>query len=110
MGEHTNSCSYFSCLQLLDWHLQLDSGLPHPLGEVGVYLHQAEKILREELVPQQAHDETTKAIHKKRLHDQVKHWSVFVCMNVKEVLRNRCMNENLLMCNNTSRTFTFIIT
>ncbi|RXN24277.1 nesprin-1-like protein [Labeo rohita] len=56
--------------QLLDWHLQLDSGLPHPLGEVGVWLHQAEKILREELVPQQAHDETARAIHKKRLHDQ----------------------------------------
>uniref|UniRef100_A0A8C1T930 Spectrin repeat containing, nuclear envelope 1a n=1 Tax=Cyprinus carpio TaxID=7962 RepID=A0A8C1T930_CYPCA len=57
-------------LSFLDWHLQLDSGLPHPLGEVGVWLHQAEKILREELVPQQAHDETAKAIHKKRLHDQ----------------------------------------
>ncbi len=62
----------FFLLQFLDWHLQLDSGLPHPLGEVGVWLHQAEKILREELVPQQANDETAKAIHKKRLHDQVK--------------------------------------
>uniref|UniRef100_A0A8C1YUK6 Spectrin repeat containing, nuclear envelope 1a n=1 Tax=Cyprinus carpio TaxID=7962 RepID=A0A8C1YUK6_CYPCA len=56
--------------RLLDWHLQLDSGLPHPLGQVGVWLHQAEKILREELVPQQVHDEPAKAIHKKRLHDQ----------------------------------------
>uniref|UniRef100_A0A8C1U557 Spectrin repeat containing, nuclear envelope 1a n=1 Tax=Cyprinus carpio TaxID=7962 RepID=A0A8C1U557_CYPCA len=51
--------------RLLDWHLQLDSGLPHPLGQVGVWLHQAEKILREELVPQQVHDEPAKAIHKK---------------------------------------------
>ncbi|XP_073672409.1 nesprin-1-like [Paramisgurnus dabryanus] len=56
--------------RLSDWHLHLDSGFPDPLSKVGVWLHQAEKILREELEPQQDHDETAKAIHKKILHDQ----------------------------------------
>ncbi|TRY57105.1 hypothetical protein DNTS_023981, partial [Danionella cerebrum] len=49
---------------------RLDSELPHPLGEVGVWLHQAEKILREDFVPLQTHEESTKAIHNKRLQDQ----------------------------------------
>lgn len=60
-----------SLMQLSDWHLQLDSGFPDPLSKVGVWLHEAEKILQEDLVPQQTHDETAKAIHKRRLHDQV---------------------------------------
>ncbi|XDV42139.1 hypothetical protein PO909_010865, partial [Leuciscus waleckii] len=78
-------------LSLLDWHLQLDSGLPYPLGEVGMYLHQAEKILREELVPQQAHDETAKAIHKKRLHDQVKQNEHKQTLQL--IHRDRCVNN-----------------
>uniref|UniRef100_A0A8C2KL13 Spectrin repeat containing, nuclear envelope 1a n=1 Tax=Cyprinus carpio TaxID=7962 RepID=A0A8C2KL13_CYPCA len=71
--------------RLLDWHLQLDSGLPHPLGQVGVWLHQAEKILREELVPQQVHDEPAKAIHKKLLerHKQT----------LQLIHRDRCVNN-----------------
>ncbi|XP_056619733.1 nesprin-1-like [Triplophysa dalaica] len=56
--------------RLSDWHLKLDSGFPDPLSKIGVWLHRVEKMLREELVPQQAHDETAKAIHKRRLHDQ----------------------------------------
>uniref|UniRef100_A0A8C1T6X1 Spectrin repeat containing, nuclear envelope 1a n=1 Tax=Cyprinus carpio TaxID=7962 RepID=A0A8C1T6X1_CYPCA len=79
-------------LSFLDWHLQLDSGLPHPLGEVGVWLHQAEKILREELVPQQAHDETAKAIHKKRLHDQVNQGNLHK-QTLQLIHRDRCVNN-----------------
>uniref|UniRef100_A0A8C1T5H7 Spectrin repeat containing, nuclear envelope 1a n=1 Tax=Cyprinus carpio TaxID=7962 RepID=A0A8C1T5H7_CYPCA len=78
--------------RFLDWHLQLDSGLPHPLGEVGVWLHQAEKILREELVPQQAHDETAKAIHKKRLHDQVNQGNLHK-QTLQLIHRDRCVNN-----------------
>ncbi|TSR99416.1 Nesprin-1 [Bagarius yarrelli] len=62
---------------LLDWHMQLDSGLPDPLGSVGVWLHQAEKILHEELVPQQSHEETANAIHQAlQLHqvDEKSQW------------------------------------
>lgn len=61
-----------NCLaQLLEWHLQLDGGLPDPLGSVGVWLHQAEKILQEDLVPQQSHEETANAIHRTRQLHQV---------------------------------------
>lgn len=58
-------------MQLLEWHLQLDSGLPDPLGSVGVWLHKAEKILLEELVAQQSHEETANAIHQTRQLHQV---------------------------------------
>lgn len=58
-------------VQLLEWHQQLDGGLPDPLGSVGVWLHQAEKILREELVPQQSHEETANAIQQTRQLHQV---------------------------------------
>lgn len=58
-------------MQLLEWHEQLDGGLPDPLGSVGVWLHQAEKILREELVPQQSHEETANAIQQTRQLHQV---------------------------------------
>uniref|UniRef100_A0AAR2ILP8 Spectrin repeat containing, nuclear envelope 1b n=1 Tax=Pygocentrus nattereri TaxID=42514 RepID=A0AAR2ILP8_PYGNA len=49
--------------RLLDWHKQLDAALPDPLGAVGIWLHQAEKILQEEPLPQQSHEQTANAIH-----------------------------------------------
>uniref|UniRef100_A0A667WZP7 Spectrin repeat containing nuclear envelope protein 1 n=1 Tax=Myripristis murdjan TaxID=586833 RepID=A0A667WZP7_9TELE len=50
--------------RLLDWHLQLDRALPAPLGMVGVWLHQAEGALRQEITVQQAHDETANTVHR----------------------------------------------
>ncbi|GAA6085199.1 nesprin-1 isoform X2, partial [Tachysurus ichikawai] len=58
--------------RLLEWHIQLDGGLPDPLGPVGVWLHQAEKILQEDLLPQQSHEETANVIHRTRqLHQEI---------------------------------------
>lgn len=68
---NVSACLFNCVMQLLDWHLQLDGGLPDPLGSVGMWLHQAEKILQEELVPQQSHGETANAIHRTRQLHQV---------------------------------------
>uniref|UniRef100_A0A8B9L4Z7 Spectrin repeat containing, nuclear envelope 1a n=1 Tax=Astyanax mexicanus TaxID=7994 RepID=A0A8B9L4Z7_ASTMX len=57
--------------RLLDWHIQLDSALPNPLGAVGIWLHQAEKILQEEPLPQQSHEQTANAIHQTLQQHQV---------------------------------------
>lgn len=54
----------FSASQLLDWHLQLDRSLPAPLDMVGAWLHQAEGALRQEIIVQQAHDETANTVHR----------------------------------------------
>ena len=58
-------------LQLLDWHKRLDGALPDPLGTVGIWLHQAEKILQEEPLPQQSHEQTANAIHQTLQQHQV---------------------------------------
>lgn len=58
------SLIYFSASQLLDWHLQLDRSLPAPLDMVGTWLHQAEGALRQEIIIQQAHDETANIVHR----------------------------------------------
>lgn len=52
-------------LQLFEWHLQLDKSLPAPLGTIGAWLYRAETFLREEIVLQQAHEETADMIQKK---------------------------------------------
>lgn len=51
--------------------MQLDGGLPDPLCSVGMWLHQAEKILQEDLLLQQSHEETANAIHRTRQLHQV---------------------------------------
>ncbi|GCC32670.1 hypothetical protein chiPu_0011134 [Chiloscyllium punctatum] len=51
--------------RLLDWHIMLDKSLPSPLGTIGAWLHRVETILGEEIVIQQAHDETANIIHRK---------------------------------------------
>uniref|UniRef100_UPI00398E76DD nesprin-1 n=1 Tax=Pristiophorus japonicus TaxID=55135 RepID=UPI00398E76DD len=51
--------------RLLDWHIMLDKSLPGPLGTIGAWLHRVEAILAEEIVIQQAHDETANIIHRK---------------------------------------------
>ncbi|GCB70374.1 hypothetical protein scyTo_0001262, partial [Scyliorhinus torazame] len=51
--------------RLLDWHIILDKSLPGPLGTIGAWLHRVEAILGEEIVIQQAHDETANIIHRK---------------------------------------------
>ncbi|GLD49390.1 nesprin-1-like protein [Lates japonicus] len=50
--------------RLLDWHLQLDRSLPAPLNMVGVWLHEAEGALRQEIIVQQAHDVTANSVHR----------------------------------------------
>uniref|UniRef100_A0A8C6UDR5 Calponin-homology (CH) domain-containing protein n=1 Tax=Neogobius melanostomus TaxID=47308 RepID=A0A8C6UDR5_9GOBI len=50
--------------RLLDWHLKLDRSLPAPLDQVGAWLHQAEGGLRQEVIMQQAHDETANIFHR----------------------------------------------
>lgn len=54
---------WFAC-QLLDWHLHLDRSLPAPLSVVGVWLHEAEEALREEIIIQQAHDVTADTVRR----------------------------------------------
>uniref|UniRef100_A0A3B3H3T0 Calponin-homology (CH) domain-containing protein n=1 Tax=Oryzias latipes TaxID=8090 RepID=A0A3B3H3T0_ORYLA len=49
---------------LLDWHLQLDRSLPAPLDTVGVWLHEAEGALRDEMVVQLADDITANTVHR----------------------------------------------
>uniref|UniRef100_A0A8C8SH52 Calponin-homology (CH) domain-containing protein n=1 Tax=Pelusios castaneus TaxID=367368 RepID=A0A8C8SH52_9SAUR len=51
--------------RLLDWHKHLDKSLPAPLGTIGAWLYRAETALREEIVIQQAHEETANTIHRK---------------------------------------------
>ena len=58
--EVLNLCSS----QLLDWHLQLDRSLPSPLGMVGLWLHQAEGALRQEITLQQAPEETANTVRR----------------------------------------------
>lgn len=77
--------SCFVSLQLLEWHVQLDGGLPDPLGSVGVWLHQAEKVLQEELVLQQSHEETANVIHRTRQLHQV-------------MMRNHSRKEREMRC------------
>lgn len=50
--------------RLLDWHLKLDRSLPAPLDQVGSWLHQAEGALRQDIITQQAHDETANIVHR----------------------------------------------
>ncbi|KAJ0026823.1 hypothetical protein NQD34_017823, partial [Periophthalmus magnuspinnatus] len=50
--------------RLLDWHLKLDRSLPAPLDQVGSWLHQAEGALRQEVIMQQAHEQTANIIHR----------------------------------------------
>ena len=51
--------------QLLDWHLQLDRALPAPLGQVGVWLHRAEEVLRQDVPPaHQAQEQTASTVHR----------------------------------------------
>uniref|UniRef100_A0AAY5F230 Calponin-homology (CH) domain-containing protein n=1 Tax=Electrophorus electricus TaxID=8005 RepID=A0AAY5F230_ELEEL len=57
--------------RLLDWHLQLDGALPNPLGEAALWLHQVERILTEELLPRQTHDDTAAAVHKTQQRHKV---------------------------------------
>ncbi|KAK3516845.1 hypothetical protein QTP70_024902 [Hemibagrus guttatus] len=58
--------------RLLEWHMQLDGRLPDPLCSVGVWLHQAEKVLQEDLLLRQSHEETANAIHQTRqLHQEI---------------------------------------
>uniref|UniRef100_A0A4W3HCF8 Nesprin-1 n=1 Tax=Callorhinchus milii TaxID=7868 RepID=A0A4W3HCF8_CALMI len=51
--------------RLQEWHIQLDKSLPAPLGTIGGWLHRAEAILAEEIVIQEAHDETANIIQRK---------------------------------------------
>ncbi|KAH0622390.1 hypothetical protein JD844_024656, partial [Phrynosoma platyrhinos] len=51
--------------RLFEWHLHLDKSLPAPLGTIGAWLYQAETSLREEIIIQQAHEETANLIHRK---------------------------------------------
>lgn len=95
----------FICvLQLLDWHLHLDAGLPDPLGSVGVWLHQAEKILQEELVPHQSHEETADALQRTRQLHQVDEKS-----QQAESNEERCVQrgEHTRDCDGCVRDFVF---
>ncbi|KAJ7342117.1 hypothetical protein JRQ81_009049, partial [Phrynocephalus forsythii] len=51
--------------RLFEWHLHLDKSLPAPLGTIGAWLYRAETFLREEIIIQQAHEETADMIHRK---------------------------------------------
>uniref|UniRef100_A0A8D0G592 Calponin-homology (CH) domain-containing protein n=1 Tax=Sphenodon punctatus TaxID=8508 RepID=A0A8D0G592_SPHPU len=51
--------------RLFDWHVHLDKALPAPLGTIGAWLYRAEAALREEIIIQQAHEETANTIHRK---------------------------------------------
>ncbi|XP_053877943.1 nesprin-1-like [Malaclemys terrapin pileata] len=51
--------------RLLDWHKYLDKSLPAPLGTIGAWLYRAEAAVREEIIVQQAHEETANTIHRK---------------------------------------------
>uniref|UniRef100_A0A8D2LVZ1 Spectrin repeat containing nuclear envelope protein 1 n=1 Tax=Varanus komodoensis TaxID=61221 RepID=A0A8D2LVZ1_VARKO len=51
--------------RLFEWHLHLDKSLPAPLGNIGAWLNRAETSLREEILIQQAHEETANMIHRK---------------------------------------------
>uniref|UniRef100_A0A7M4FLZ9 Calponin-homology (CH) domain-containing protein n=1 Tax=Crocodylus porosus TaxID=8502 RepID=A0A7M4FLZ9_CROPO len=54
--------------RLLDWHILLDKSLPAPLGTIGAWLYRADSALKEEIIIQQAHEETANAIHRKLEH------------------------------------------
>ncbi|KAG6937090.1 spectrin repeat containing nuclear envelope protein 1, partial [Chelydra serpentina] len=43
----------------------LDKSLPAPLGTIGAWLYRAEAAVREEIIVQQAHEETANTIHRK---------------------------------------------
>lgn len=58
--------------QLFDWHIQLDKGLPAPLGTIGAWLYRAEVALREEIAVQQLHEETANTIQRKLEQHKVK--------------------------------------
>ncbi|KAM7172376.1 nesprin-1 isoform 3-T4 [Macrochelys suwanniensis] len=51
--------------RLLDWQRYLDKSLPAPLGTIGAWLYRAEAAVREEIIVQQAHEETANTIHRK---------------------------------------------
>lgn len=52
-------------------HLHLDRSLPAPLDMVGVWLHEAEGALRQEVVVHQAHDVTANTVHRALEHHKV---------------------------------------
>uniref|UniRef100_A0A670IV44 Calponin-homology (CH) domain-containing protein n=1 Tax=Podarcis muralis TaxID=64176 RepID=A0A670IV44_PODMU len=51
--------------RIFEWHLHLDKSLPAPLGTIGAWLHRAEASLTEEIISQQAHEETANIINRK---------------------------------------------